>query len=33
MTPLRVRNVPRMVRLKVRIMSTMFHTFNIPRFS
>jgi hypothetical protein len=33
MTPLRVRNVPRIVRLKVRMIRIMFQTFSIPRFS
>ena len=32
-TPLRVRNVPKMVSEKVRSTSTMFHTFRMSRFS
>ena len=31
--PDRVRNVPKMARLKVRMTSTMFQTFSIPRRS
>src|ERR1017187_3454884 len=31
--PLRVRNVPKMLRKNVRITSETFHTFSIPRFS
>ncbi len=33
MMPLRVMKVPKMVRRKVSVISTIFQTFSIPRFS
>ena len=33
MTPLRVRKVPKIERLKVRMISSMFQTFSMPFFS